>query len=317
MSSAGNRYLLISRVGPQSLHRAWLEPLADRAFDILLSSYDPAARDPGLPGVFFEIRPGTKVAGYAALFDAHADLIAQYDYVAVFDDDLMIVASDLTRLFETVSQHKLKIAQPALTHNSHFTFACLLRDVSFRLRYVNYIEMMCPVFRQDVFQAVRPLYALGYESGIDLIWCNLVATSPQDFAVIDDITVRHTRAVGTSKSANGFTGGKRYEDDIYAILAQFKLPWLSCVPYSGIRRDGSFERRRWMFMWSSFRLLSAIYKGPGRSLRARNIAVYWKHLMSRAALNLPVSLPETDTSPHVSLHRICNISETELSRKVP
>lgn len=291
MGPPHHKYLLIARVGSHSLHEAWLAPPADRGFDILLSAYHADVQDPRESGVHFEHRPGTKVAGCAAVFDAHADLIARYDYVAVFDDDLLINSANLTKLFDIAASHALKIAQPALTHNSHFTFACLLHDPAFRLRYVNYIEMMCPVFRQDTYQAVRALYNMGYESGIDLIWCNLVATSPHDFAVIDDVVVRHTRAVGASKAANGFIGGKRYEDDIDAILARFGLPWLSCVPYGAVRHDGTVERRRLIFLLSSLRLLTAVAKGPGWRQRSRSIAVFWKHLMTRKAVNYPVTLP--------------------------
>lgn len=291
MGPLHHKYLLIARVGSCSLHQAWLAPTADRGFDVLLSAYHADVQDPQEPGVYFEHRPGAKVAGYAAVFDAYADLIARYDYVALFDDDLLIDSASLATLFDTAASYALKISQPALTHDSHFTYACLLHDPAFRLRYVNYIEMMCPVFRQDAFQAVRALYSMGYESGIDLIWCNLIATSPNDFAVIDDIVVRHTRSVGASKSANGFIGGKRYEDDIYAILAQFDLPWLSCVPFAGVRHDGTVEQWRFMFLLSSLRLLRAVAKGPGWRQRARSVAVFWKHLMTRKAVNVRVTLP--------------------------
>lgn len=272
---------------------AWLAPAAARGFDVLLSSYDPEMANPGLPGVFFEVRAGRKVSGYAEVLRAHETLIARYDYVALFDDDLMINAAALTRLFEIVAHHGLKIAQPALTHDSHFTYAALLQDTAFELRYVNYIEMMCPVFRKDVLPIVRPLFSLGYESGIDLIWCNLTATSPADFAVIDAIPVRHTRAVGSLKAANGFTGVKRYEDDIYAILAEFKLPWLSCVPFSGIRRSGMRAYARTAFLLSAFKLIPAIFQGPGWRMRARSFAVYVNHLLRRRPQNIQVRIAQS------------------------
>jgi Protein of unknown function (DUF707) len=293
MVARPSRFLLISRVGPQSLHGHWLGDTGERGFDIILSAYSGAVADPCRPGVVFEYRPGTKVAGYAAIFEAHAALIARYDYIALFDDDLLVDCARIMQLFEIISSQNLKIAQPALTHDSHFTFGALLRDRSFRLRYVNYIEMMCPVFRADTFENIKPLFSLGYESGIDLIWCNLVCESSFDFAVIDAVTVQHTRAVGATKSANGFTGVRRYEDDIYAILARFALPWLACVPYAGIRLDGTVERRRLAFCFSSLRLLGAIGQGVGLRQRTRAIAVYWKHLAHRTSMNIKTSWPHT------------------------
>ncbi len=293
MMRESNRFLVISRVGQASLHSEWCGLAPERRFDVLLSAYDSAVADPRQPGIIFEHRPGAKVAGYGDVMRDHAELIARYDYVALFDDDLLISTPDLQRLFDIVAQHQLKIAQPALSHDSYFTFAALLENPSFRLRYVNYIEMMCPVFRADALVAIRPLFDLGFESGIDLIWCNLVSTSMQDFAVIDEITVRHTRPIGVSKSANGFVGGRRYEDDIHAVLRKFDLPWLSCVPYAGVRRDGTVTRRRSAFFWSSISLIFAVGRRAGLPLRMRSVAVYWKHLLSRPALNIPVSWAQT------------------------
>ncbi len=290
MDDVASRYLVISRVGSQSLHAHWCGPAANRGYDVLLSAFDPAVADPCQPGIVFEYRPGTKVAGYGDVMRANAELISRYDYVALFDDDLIISAADMKRLFDIAAEYQLKISQPALSHDSYFTFAALLHDPAFRLRYVNYIEMMCPVFRADVLAEIKPLYELGFESGIDLIWCNLVSTSPQDFAVIDAVTVCHTRPVGTYKTANGFTGGKRYEDDIYALLEKFDLPWLSCVPFAGIRHDGTVTRRRAAFLLSSLPLIFAADRRSNIRGRVRSIAVYWKHLLSRAPRNVPVQM---------------------------
>jgi hypothetical protein len=289
--SPRRRFLLVARIGRDSLHRHWLGVEPERGFDVLLSAYDSAVEPVAAPGVTFEYRPGSKVAGYAALFDAHRHRLEDYDYIALFDDDLLADAPRIARLFQIVAEHKLKIAQPALTHDSHFTYAALLRHPSFHLRYMTQIEMMCPVFRSDVLFQVLPLFALGYESGIDLIWCNLTSGSPRDFAVIDATPVRHTRRIGTSKASNGFVGGRRYEDDIHGILGRFNLPWLPCLPYGAIGVDGAFVEHRMAFAPDAARLaLIAPRQAPFLD-RSRNIAVYWKHLLLRDARNLSVAWP--------------------------
>jgi hypothetical protein len=284
--TAPRRFLLVSRIGPDSLHPHWLGNGRDRGFDVLLSAYSPLVEPCTGTGVTFEYRSGAKVAGYAAVFDAHRDVLARYDYVAIFDDDLLARPAGIKRLFQIVADHDLKIAQPALTDDSHFTYACLVRHPSFQLRFVNYIEMMCPVFRTDILLEILPLFALGYESGIDLIWCNLTYTSPRDFAVIDAAPVRHTRRVGTSKALNGFVDGRRYEDDIHAILKRFRLSWLPCVPYSAIRRDGATVKGRLAFALDAARLALIAPRHPPLRDRSRNIAVYWKHLLIARARNL-------------------------------
>jgi hypothetical protein len=226
-----------------------------------------------------------------------ADLIARYDYVALFDDDLVIDPSAVSRLFEIAAELNLKIGQPSLSMDSYFSYACLLRHPTFKARYLNYIEMMCPVFRRDILESITPIFALGYESGVDLVWCNLVAATERDFAVIDAVTVDHVRPIGARKAANGFGAGRRYEDDIRSILRDFALPWLPCVPFAGIRRDGRLVRSRWRFAVDALRVARAIPFRRNRLLRARNVAVYWKHLARAPARNIPVRLPIAHAQP--------------------
>lgn len=291
------RALLISRIGPRSLHRHWLgelgpgAPDTPRGFDVLLSSYDPAVTVQEGEGVFFEHRPGSKVAGYGALLRAHRALLAQYDYVALFDDDLLIDSADLARLFAIVREHKPKIAQPALTPESYFTYAALLRHPGFMLRHMSYIEMMCPIFRADILDSLIPLFELGHESGIDIIWSNLVWEHPHDLAVIDAVPIVHTQRVGGRKADNGFVDGRRYEDDIAAILARFGAQWLPCLPYGGIRADGRAVKGRGAMMPAALGLARAVPLQRPMKMRARNLAVYWKHMLTARARNIALDWP--------------------------
>jgi hypothetical protein len=286
------RALLISRVGPRSLHRHWLGDLhAPRDFDVLLSAYDPAVIAPDGEGILFEHRPGAKVAGYGALLRAHRALLARYDYVALFDDDLLIESADLARLFAIVRYYRPRIAQPALTPESYFTYAALLRHPGFLLWHISYIEMMCPIFRADVLERLIPLFELGHESGIDIIWSNLVWENPQDLAVIDAVPVVHTQRVGGRKADNGFVDGRRYEDDIAAILACFGAQWLPCLPYGGIRAGGQVVKGRGGMMPAALGLVRTVPLQRPMKMRARNLAVYWKHMLTARARNMALDWP--------------------------
>lgn len=287
------RALLISRIGPRSLHSHWLgDPRAPRGFDVLLSAYDPAVVAPEGEGISFEYRSGAKVAGYGALLREHRALLARYDYIALFDDDLLISADDLARLFAIVRAQGPKIAQPALTPESYYTYAALLRHPGFVLRHMSYIEMMCPIFRADVLDRLIPLFELGYESGIDIIWSNLVWEHPHDLAVIDAVPVVHTQRVGGRKADNGFVGGRRYEDDIADILARFGAEWLPCLPYGAMREDGAAVQGRGAMMRAALGLAGAVPLQQPMKRRARNLAVYWKHMLTARARNIALDWPD-------------------------
>lgn len=281
-------YLVISRIGAYSLHRRWLP--RNGSFHVLLSCYDSTVEAERAEGVIFEYRPGTKVAGYGATIRDHESLIRRYRYVALFDDDLESDAESLLSLFRIAEDQQLKIAQPALDHQSYFTHACLLRHEGFILRHVNFVEMMCPFFRTDVLFDVAPLFELGFESGIDLIWSALVHDAPADFAVIDSIPVHHTRPIGSAKGANGFVDGRVYESDIHTILARFNLPWLPVLPYGGVRSNGTYSTNRLSLAVQAMRLMSAM---PIRSFKFRLIAIarYWRQLVRADAVNIKAHWP--------------------------
>src|SRR3546814_13557858 len=97
--------------------------------------------------------------------------------------------------------------------------------------------MMCAFFSASALRQVAPLFALGCESGIDLVYCSLLPDPWMKCAVIYSIEVRHTRPVGKEKDKNGFSD-TRYEDAINACLAHFEMKWPSLIAYRGIDRHG-------------------------------------------------------------------------------
>lgn len=293
MSGAPRRFLLVSRVGAQGLHAGWLAPGTERSYDVFLSAYDPDLPEITGDGLFFERREGTKVAGYAGFLDDHAALLRRYSHVAFFDEDLAADVATLNGLFACCAERGLRLAQPALTLDSHFSFAALLQQKSFRLRYVNFVEMMCPIFRVDALEEVRPLFGMGLESGIDLAWCNLLYRSPRDFAVIDAFPVTHTQPVGAQKERNGFEGARGYEDDIGTVLGLFDLPWLSCVPYAAETRSGRRVTSRARLLLGALGLAAATFRQRPGGLRLKAIALHWYHLVERRPLNIPRMFPVT------------------------
>ena len=277
--SARSDYLLISRVGRESLYREWLAPGDERTYDVLLSAYHADVRPPREAGVWAEYRPGPKVAGYAGILKDHRDFVFSHRYIALLDDDLSVDATGLDRMFALCDRHRLRIGQPALTRDSHFTYAALLRDPCFELRHVNFIEMMCPVFRADALEEAAFLFDLGFESGIDLVWCNLGEPTPEAFAVIDAVPVRHARPVAGDAAGNGFGPGRRYEDDISRVLEIFALPWLRCVPRGGVTTTGRRVRGRAPMLLSALSLFPSAIAMPPRIARVRAVATYIKHLL--------------------------------------
>lgn len=251
--------LVITRAGPNSLHPHWLEPGAARNFDLLVSAYADGVDALG-EGVFHQHLPGYKVAGWKIILEQQADLISRYRNIALIDDDIMCDAAAISACFDAGDRHALDIWQPGLSWDSYFTYAGTLANPRMTLRYVNFVEMMCPFFSASALRQVAPLFALGWESGIDLVWCSLLPDPWMKCAVIDSIEVRHTRPVGKEKDRNGFSD-TRYEDAINACLAHFEMKWPSLIAYRGIDRRGKTKSQMAVAL-QTLSLMGASRKSP-------------------------------------------------------
>lgn len=283
-------YLVVTRAGRNSLHREWISPLKEEMnFDILVAAYEPQTPDIEHENVFNKFVPGRKVEGYSRILRELGEFIFQYRAIAFIDDDISSNAANISKCFEIGNQLGLAIWQPALSLKSHFTYAGLLANSGCNWRHVNFIEMMCPFFSLQKLREIEFLFHLGYESGIDLVWCNVGHPGPKDFAVLDCCPVTHTKPVGLEKERNGFSGTRRYEDDIEQVLRKFEISWLSCVPYSCVKRDGTSIVSRMRMLLLALRLLVVVPQNSHMRLRGRAVLVHWKHLLTRPARNYRLS----------------------------
>jgi hypothetical protein len=259
---ATSRYLVITRAGPQSLHEGWLTPIEDRRFDILVASFDPNSRPVEAAGIFHRFIPGTKVQGWRSTLLDNYDFISQYDYIALIDDDIDTNAETISQTFLIGSAQGFTIFQPSLTWDSYFTYAGSVRNPMFVYRCVNYIEMMAPFFSVRALRKVAPLFDYGWESGIDLVWGSALPPEDRRFAIIDAVSVRHTRPVGSLKEANGFIN-RSYESDIEAALKHFAMAWPSLVAGSGKTTTGRTVGR-WGLSWRVLALVALPFRSPTR-----------------------------------------------------
>jgi len=95
---------------------------------------------------------------------------------------------------------------------------------------------------------VLPLFSARLETGVDLLWCRVLDEARYKFAVIDTVSVRHTRAVGQQRADQGFIGeNSEYQTVINKMELQtgvvvFKGPVAyAAVLRNGWRAEGSLE----------------------------------------------------------------------------
>jgi hypothetical protein len=242
-----SRNLVVVRAGDRSLHGAWLEGARAGRYDLIVSYFgsDPKRfRSPEEHRVDFR---GGKWDGIHALFAQDPGLLERYDYFWFPDDDIEASSAGIGEMFRLMAEHDLALAQPALTHDSYFSFLLFLQCPSFRLRYTNVIEIMVPCLGRDILRIVLPLFRdtrTGF--GLDFVWTRLLSDNRRKAAVLDCVTVRHTRPVGGGelhkKLVKSSHSGPVEQE---RTLTRFRIKRPKMLVYEGLTPHGVAVVSRW------------------------------------------------------------------------
>ena len=188
-------FLIIARVGDKSLHPGWLA--GSRNWDLALSCFGTMPPPAADQCVLVEQAVGPKWPPLHALITRHADLIGRYRYVMLPDDDLLMSAPDVSRFFDLCVRHNFAIAQPSLDFESFFSHAITVKRPFLSFRATDFVEVMTPCFRRDILAEVLPTFLESTSGwGLDDMWHRLFAGRDERFAIVDEVSVTHTRPVG-------------------------------------------------------------------------------------------------------------------------
>jgi len=194
---AVRRNLVIVRAGDSSLHPRWLQGGENRAWDLVVSYFGDDAERYLRPDVQRVDSKGTKWPALGVFLENNRELISQYDFVWLPDDDIDCKSNDIDRMFKVAEQEDLSLCQPSLAPDSYFSFPITLTIPFFKLRYTNFVEAMVPCFRRDLLLECVPTMSDTMSGwGLEYVWSALANTSGGRVAIIDAVTVVHTRPVG-------------------------------------------------------------------------------------------------------------------------
>ncbi|WP_140986293.1 DUF707 domain-containing protein [Asticcacaulis tiandongensis] len=241
VTKSSRRFLVLGRVGDSSLHKHWLEGLAasDRTWDLVLNAFgkdSERVQDGDLPTVFDY---GTKWDSIVRYFKANPHLFDQYDYVMFPDDDVLMNAADINRVFEITSTCGLTMAQPSLTHDCYFTFPVLLSDPQFSYRYTSYIESMACCMKSSYFRTLIPMFERHYTGwGTDQIWTMLMDAPAYKAAIIDEVRMVHTRPLYTGPLYKSYSQGIDPRQELIILTQSFTNLPKGMHIYGGVLKNG-------------------------------------------------------------------------------
>jgi hypothetical protein len=289
MQETKRRNLVIVRAGNSSLHPHWLKGEEARNWDLVVNYFgdDPDRyREPDLVRIDSK---GPKWPALGELIQSHPEFISNYDFIWLPDDDLLSTKEEINRLFALMESYRLEAAQPALTWDSHYSHLTTLRNSKTKIRFTNYVEVMAPCLSSAMLSKALPLFNSNLSGwGLDYLWSALAQDPLNGIAIIDEVTVRHTRPVGGPNYKALRENGISPWDELRALCKAYGLgdePTL--VTYKAIRYDDTVitsEKNRYRFVSDFvFGYLPALAtaREPRRMLR-RMAGGVWK-----GVFNLP------------------------------
>ena len=197
------------------------------AFTILLFNYSGNGLTPPASDSYYYdllINQRTEFKGhllrelYAYLKDNDS-----YQYIGIIDDDIRIKISDINQLLSIAEANQLDSFQPSLTHDSDHSFQFNLHQAGVELLSVPWVEIMCPFYRKELFDACYPLCEDNITSyGIDKYAVPFYQQllNMKSTAVIHAVQITHLKVVtdGDKRFSNGLTARQEGERLRKAIL---------------------------------------------------------------------------------------------------
>lgn len=293
-AQADSRYLLIARAGKNSAHESYTTSSKDRAYDVLVYAYDESVPKPPRETDHYICHVGEKISSYAWLFQERPDLLDSYDYIAWMDDDLESDTETINTCFQLGSKYGLNLWQPSLTRESFYSYAAFLTNPLFTLRYTNFVEMQCPFFKVDTLREALPLFGMGYIVGLDLVWSRLHDDNMYKAAILDCVTVKHTRSVGLEFNRDRDENSNGYQKIVDAFLDEIGETWHGNVVYSAILKSGAQTNSRLLIALRYLHLLLGLPTTPEpKHSYVRKVATVIRHVLTRPIGLQKVSLPSS------------------------
>jgi hypothetical protein len=194
--NTGRRFLLVVRAGDNSLHPNWIIKNSERKFDLLVSYFGGQEGRYQNDGEYYHVRTGPAWPAYHEIIRDNPHLREGYDYVGFADDDLDADMATWNALFAFCHRHGFELSQPSILGPVSYPITAPVPGLLYRL--TTFVEIMCPVFSRRALSICYPSFGESVSGwGINHIWPRLLAKHGGKLAIIDSISVTHTRALGS------------------------------------------------------------------------------------------------------------------------
>lgn len=153
------RNVLIVPVGKSWSAEKWLDRPQNATFDVIALYYGDEAdsfKCPLCAAVYPMKGPAWRLYYQLTSGPFWKSIALSYDYIMLPDDDLEFSTCSINTAFDIMRRFDLILAQPSvcLGNNSSTWRPGLQQRIQYEVRFTNFVEIMCPIFRMDFFDIV-------------------------------------------------------------------------------------------------------------------------------------------------------------------
>ncbi len=238
---------------------------ANPVFKVALFNYSGNSAVPVLPiNSHFDYLLNVKTEFKGSLINEvqkHFRANAAIDYIGFIDDDLAISISGINQLFAIAYQENLDAFQPATTSESFMSHAFTLQKPDIIWEPTHWVEIMCPFYRKNIFDAAAEFYPSCISSyGIDRYaipyFQKLLGNDKT--AIIHAVPVTHLKPItnGNRSFSNGLSAIEEGELIRKELLKRIKLSHSKLFSKSFLKSVFEYRSFRWeKWRWDLKRLI--------------------------------------------------------------
>ena len=187
ISVPSSRYLVYTSAGDYANLHLWLRRKRD--FDLWVTYYGnqgPRYKD---LSDFYNMHQGSKWQNLRNVYLKCPEIFNHYEAILAMDDDILINTAAINRLFAIRKKCDLWICQPSYDVRGKIRHKITAAQPGYFMRYVNFVENGCPVFRKDKLDEFMKVYdgSLG-GNGVDYWFLKVLGSDIEGkCAIIDAI----------------------------------------------------------------------------------------------------------------------------------
>lgn len=190
-----NKNLVMVPAGDSSLHTHWISGNCN--FDLIIIYYgnsEDVYNEYKTQSLDCVKNKGEKWHLIHNYIKNNFDKIKHYEYIWFPDDDLLSNSDDINTLFNTNKEYELSLSQPSL--DGYVSYDIEKKVEGSKLRFTSFVEIICPLMSFDTMCWLLDYFIVNQSGwGMDYLWAKLLGNPVDKIAIIDIITVTHTKPI--------------------------------------------------------------------------------------------------------------------------